>query len=625
MVAVYRDRVTALYTRYAPDQLDRVDGLLREFSGREDALLAALQNKYVDDVAVRKDGGDVGDAGDAGGAPDALPSADDDDHDGDGREAAQQPAWRPERPRQQQQQLATARGPPLPDGWRAAPSRWSPGLTEYENAFTRERVEQRPAHPAQPEPDMSPDLYANDPDTLAAMVHYAAQRAPEDPDRAEDTAVAALYAAARTGDPGAFDAVLARGDFAGAATLDATDAYAWTALHRAALFGSADVCRALLGRPDFHLASAGDRGGMNALHWASFKGNAEVVDMLLASDAFSRDAVNAGDASGDTALHQAARYGHAGVARALLGHARFAAAAANALEEDGCSALHHAAERGHAGCVRVLLDAYDFDRDTVNAQAADGSTALHLAVDGKHAEVCEALLAHPRFLNVDAVEMSGTTALHMACDNALPELCALILAHPGCAASVNAGDAEFGVTPLHVCAERGLVDVAARILVHPSFDWGANVDVDNPTPAMGRLLQRIRDEVRPEQLVAVLAAHAAAGASEPANNSPADDSPGRGLAAAAGPRSPRTPPTTSAAAAGDRSSGDARATAGDVRAALEDAMGEMRSEMQQMREASRQQREELAAIEHREFMRSEVRAALGDGTPTTRKSSCTIQ
>ena len=489
---------------------------------------------------------------------------------------------RQERQERQEPQAVVVRARQLPDGWRAAASRYVPGLVEFENVHTRERVEQRPAYPASEEAHMSPDLYAHDPDTREAMVHYAQECCLSEEEEGgaahAPDASAALFVAARSGGRAAFDAVLARADFAGAVTLDARDAYEWTGLHRAVLFGNLDVCTALLDHANFSLASAGDRGGMNALHWACLKGHGDVVDLLLASDRFAGDAVNAGDASGDTCLMIAARYGHAGVCRALLAHGRFTAAAANAREEDGCSALHHAAEKGHADVVRVLLDHEDVSHDTVNAQASDGSTALHLAADAKRADACKALLRHPRFVNVDAVEMNGATALHAACDNAMPEVCALILAHPHCRTCVNAGDAEFGVTALHVCAERGLVDVAARILVHPTFSWGLCVGAES-TPALEQLMRRISNELRPEMLARVLAGnHGPAGEASAFVDVDSADGAGSGLTAAAGPRSP--PPSDSTA--------------------LVDAMGEMRAELQEMRETGRRQAAEIAALERGE-------------------------
>ena len=107
------------------------------------------------------------------------------------------------------------------------------------------------------------------------------------------------------------------------------------------------------------------------------------------------------------------------------------------------------------------------------------------------------------------------------------------------------GDAQGGGV-VFLCAERGLVDVAARILVHPRFDWDANV-ADRPTPALTRLLQRVRDEVRPEQLVAVLARATDADAggldATAIDTGSAGASPGSGLRAVSGPRSPPTPPS----------------------------------------------------------------------------------
>ena len=45
-VTVTVDAIVELYTRFNPEKLPQLDGILAKYRGREQALLAALQGKY---------------------------------------------------------------------------------------------------------------------------------------------------------------------------------------------------------------------------------------------------------------------------------------------------------------------------------------------------------------------------------------------------------------------------------------------------------------------------------------------------------------------------------------------------------------------------------------------------
>eukprot|EP00747_Dinoflagellata_sp_TGD_P171831 gnl/TRDRNA2_/TRDRNA2_206802_c0_seq1.p1 gnl/TRDRNA2_/TRDRNA2_206802_c0~~gnl/TRDRNA2_/TRDRNA2_206802_c0_seq1.p1 ORF type:complete len:233 (-),score=21.89 gnl/TRDRNA2_/TRDRNA2_206802_c0_seq1:17-715(-) len=124
--------------------------------------------------------------------------------------------------------------------------------------------------------------------------------------------------------------------------LNAKDTLGLTALHRAAFEGRADVCIALLRRPDFEEVNAkGGLDGWTALHYAAYAGQARICSVLLGHPSFlERDAQ---DNVGWTALHYAAHAGFADVCIALLADAH----CLEAENIDGDSALDLAVKAGH--------------------------------------------------------------------------------------------------------------------------------------------------------------------------------------------------------------------------------------------------------------------------------------
>lgn len=87
--------------------------------------------------------------------------------------------------------------------------------------------------------------------------------------------------------------------------------------------------------------------GATAVHFATSKGNVDVVKKLLESGASAR----VKDKRGQLPLHRAAAVGSLPLVRLLLGQGK---SSVNATDGDGLTALHHAISEGH-GDVAVEL------------------------------------------------------------------------------------------------------------------------------------------------------------------------------------------------------------------------------------------------------------------------------
>ncbi len=121
-----------------------------------------------------------------------------------------------------------------------------------------------------------------------------------------------------------------------------------------------------------------DDDGNTALLTASWSGNKEIVELLLANGA---DVNYETDAYFYTALMRASGQGHAEIARLLLNHG----ANVNAEDDWQLTSLMRAAESGHFEVVRLLLE------HGADASLRDdrGKTALELAEESGHFEVAE--------------------------------------------------------------------------------------------------------------------------------------------------------------------------------------------------------------------------------------------
>ncbi|GAW23347.1 hypothetical protein ANO14919_129030 [Xylariales sp. No.14919] len=193
------------------------------------------------------------------------------------------------------------------------------------------------------------------------------------------------------------------------------------------------------------------REGETALQVAARNGHLRVVERLLASQAD----VNIRNPAGLTALQAAVDVYHPEIVERLL----TAGANVNEAPINGPNALELAAGRGYLKVVEKLLSA----KADVNASAfpARGPTALQAAAGIGHLEIVENLLSAKANVNAPASPNGGKTALQAAAwSGSLMVVERLIAAK----ADINApGAPEGGETALQAAKRRGHREIQLRL------------------------------------------------------------------------------------------------------------------------------------------------------------------
>jgi uncharacterized protein len=200
----------------------------------------------------------------------------------------------------------------------------------------------------------------------------------------------ALFAAVKSGDLDALNALLAGDPGLASAREDGISAVLVSLYHRqdaaraALLAAGAEIGpleAAALGELDKLDPGARGADGFTALHLAAFFGQLETAAVLLEHGA-APDAV-AGNGSSLRPLHSAAAGGHAAIVGLLLERG----ADPNARQQGGYVPLHSAAARGDEASVRLLLE-HGADPDL---RTDDGRRPRDLAAgDGRVAELLSA-------------------------------------------------------------------------------------------------------------------------------------------------------------------------------------------------------------------------------------------
>ena len=158
----------------------------------------------------------------------------------------------------------------------------------------------------------------------------------------------------------------------GKADVNAKDKYGVTALIDASFKGQKEIVELLI--IEGADLNAKDNQGNTALMNAAIKGHRQIAELLIANGAD----VDARDNLGNTALIDSAKYARQStceVIAALTG----AGADVNAKNKYGVTALMNAAQWGHIGIVDCLIA----EGSDVNAKSKSGETALKLAADVK--------------------------------------------------------------------------------------------------------------------------------------------------------------------------------------------------------------------------------------------------
>ena len=270
----------------------------------------------------------------------------------------------------------------------------------------------------------------------------------------------------------------------------------------AARNADANALRALLKQgADVNAASA---DGTTALHWASYRDNVEIVDLLIRAGA----KVDAANDLGATPLWNASMNGSAAMVRRLLE----AGAHPNLALLLGETPLMIAARSGNAGVVTQLID----KGANVNARGPRGQTALMWAVSEQHPEVVKVLLArgadirarsdvvsqvmavppHGKLEYNRMIPFGGETAFMFAARVGDLASARLLLAE---GANINDADA-WGVSAMVLAAHSGFTEMVEFLLGH-----GADANAAGPGfTALHEAIMR-----RDEKMVTALLAHGA--------------------------------------------------------------------------------------------------------------------
>jgi hypothetical protein len=155
------------------------------------------------------------------------------------------------------------------------------------------------------------------------------------------------------------------------------------AIHQASVRGFANIVQTLLYyNVDVNLQ---DFSKQTTLHCAAGHGYEDIIEMLLEQEA----SVRLQDDEGQTAFHCATGQGHQSIVGMLIRKG----ANIHATDDEGRTALHFAARRGHHEVIRLLLD----ERSDPSKQDGRGRTALHFAAGYGSEQVVRMLLAFEGF------------------------------------------------------------------------------------------------------------------------------------------------------------------------------------------------------------------------------------
>ncbi|XP_029640019.1 ankyrin repeat, PH and SEC7 domain containing protein secG-like isoform X2 [Octopus sinensis] len=201
--------------------------------------------------------------------------------------------------------------------------------------------------------------------------------------------------------------------------------------------------------------------GNTILHFASVKGNTNIILMLLKAGA----SVTSTDQDGNTPLHWAALNNQHEVVALLL----YYGADVNILNKNGCSPLHEAILKNNIKVVEMVLNTINVYNAQINQQDSHSRTPLYMACEDGYHNLVELLLKSN--VDVNMADKHGRTPLHMACRGGHTEIVQMLLQFK---ANVNMVD-EYGKTPLHMACSEGY---SATVLVLLQFKSDINV-VDN--------------------------------------------------------------------------------------------------------------------------------------------------
>ncbi|XP_021936634.1 ankyrin repeat and death domain-containing protein 1A-like isoform X5 [Zootermopsis nevadensis] len=223
--------------------------------------------------------------------------------------------------------------------------------------------------------------------------------------------------------------------------------------------------------------------GRAPIHWASSRGNTDIVEMLIAA----KCDIEAKDKYGMRPILMAAWHGHKDAVQMLINcganvlavnkkhHTLLMCGSRNnrldvvdflldtledikvdAVDLEQQTALYHAALGGHVGIVRRLVEA----GAKTESRNKLGRTPLHAACEKGHVEVVEFLLHND--VDLDARDEDGDSPLHTAAENQQTHVVQLLLE----SGSQPDTESSKGFTPLHVASSKGCRGIIEALVQH---------------------------------------------------------------------------------------------------------------------------------------------------------------
>lgn len=237
------------------------------------------------------------------------------------------------------------------------------------------------------------------------------------------------------------------------------DGFLRTPLVIAASFGHLDIVSRLLDfQPFSHLIDHPGNDGYSPLHWAAFRGRADIARKLVQKGA----RLTVGGV-GETPFHVAAKGGNCGVIEVFLeGGFRYAI---DTPRNDGHTPLHLAVRGGHIVACSMLL----LYRANPHIPRPDGLTVLQYAAVWKQKPIFNLLMEHGANINAPN-SRTGSTALHLVAGQGdAQEEDVRLLLDRGAIYDHLILDKD-GNTVLHHAAVSGSKEVVAFLLTKVNYD-----------------------------------------------------------------------------------------------------------------------------------------------------------
>ncbi len=213
-----------------------------------------------------------------------------------------------------------------------------------------------------------------------------------------------------------------------------------TALYFAVKSGYVDIVKLLLQKKDIDLSGAND--GTSLLSVAAEFNRLDVIQALIAEKALELDP-NEENENGMNALHRAAIKGNADIVNLLLKSTFKNPIQLDQKRGEVATPLYNAAQNGHPNIIQILAKA----GADVNAEFSTGYTPAWIAAQNNHADVIIAL--HDAKANLDVPNQNGHKPIHAAIELGNIRVVKNLI---DAKIDLNSPDAE-GKTPLHWAIE----------------------------------------------------------------------------------------------------------------------------------------------------------------------------